>query len=438
MGFVGFGSASTLPTGPFGTTPQAWDSTASPSIQTNAAASTTTTTASPTTQPSDQDNTKNGTTTEFVFGSGFRGFATSVPGSGGGGVGGFGSNASTTAPNSNPLFFASSVLPTTATSTFTSLTPATTTTMNEGGSTLSSTIHTPAIQLPSDYVVESGEEHEIVLYEARSKAFRWAKPYPTITPIIISSSGEGGVAVTQPTSGTVANGDAPTSSLSSLRRGTPALSTAATQLLGGTTVSETPSVPPSLLLLGQSELNSLHHPAATSASACTTNEETTATGEGIKNESTTADENNNPEKQQQQQQQEDSKGGEEYKWLEVGVGPLRVLQPKVKSDHGEVDDENDQGDGNGSRSGGGAGGGFARLVQRRQTDPKDKPTKVIVNFLLGRESNVMQPAEKHVKITSLQANETITYLFKFTSQDISQEFQSIVEQAIGQSKSFFG
>ena len=104
----------------------------------------------------------------------------------------------------------------------------------------------------------------------------------------------------------------------------------------------------------------------------------------------------------------------DLEWLEVGTGPLKVLQSSPPQS--------------------GGGGGSARLVQRRESTPGGSATVVILNLPLSATGawTVTSPSEKHVQVmvavvdttTTAAANnnannsnhhkpQTQTYLLKF-------------------------
>ena len=80
----------------------------------------------------------------------------------------------------------------------------------------------------------------------------------------------------------------------------------------------------------------------------------------------------------------------------------------------------------------------ARLVLRLQPDRKEKPTKVIVNALLGQESAPSQAlGEKSVTLIALEDQAVKPFSFKFGKAENAQDFRRSAQTLADSSKSFF-
>jgi hypothetical protein len=272
---------------------------------------------------------------------------------------GFGSTATSTATETTAKSFGGFAAFSTATTStskpfvFTSSTTEKSDTNNADTATAAA-----ALVLPNDYVVQSGEEQEEVLYESRAKAYRWGIPTITTT--------ENAAAVAKP---------------------------------------EAPSVPPSEMLAapassadnGDKQEEETEEKAEETVVVETAEEPATAT--------TTEDTTTTPPSKSNTSQ-----------WIEVGVGPVRVL---IQRNNNSTIPS------------------FGRLVQRRQPDPKEKATKLLVNCNLGRESTFTVLGDCHVQIaTPVGNNKCLQFLFKFPSVVQAKEFQKTVQRVVQSSKSF--
>jgi hypothetical protein len=281
---------------------------------------------------------------------------------------GFGSTTATTAakttePTTHKPFggfaaFSSTSTAATATATTTTNKPFVfASALTESNTNKADTAAAAALVLPHDYVVQSGEEHEDILYESRAKAYRW------------------GIPTTEASAAAVVN------------------------------KPEAPSVPPSEMLLAAQEEKTEETtvPPPTDATQPHDDDDNNTTEEPTTSTTTTTSSSNTTRLQ----------------WIEVGVGPVRVLQQRSSLDN----------DNNNNHT------TFGRLVQRRQPDPKEKATKLLVNCNLGRESTCHVLGDSHVQIATM-GHTCLQFLFKFPSPTQAQDFQATVQRVVDSSKSF--
>ncbi|GAX15589.1 hypothetical protein FisN_3Hh059 [Fistulifera solaris] len=192
----------------------------------------------------------------------------------------------------------------------------------------------PVVNLPDDYVLESGEEEYKLELELRCKSYRWMKKAP----------------VTETQQETSA-----------------------------------PSVP-------STELFTKSNTEKETAKDIADNAANKHEGEGA------------------------TSSKEQHTWVEQGVGPVRILQIPNATDR------------------------FARLTQRRQAEEGGKPTKVLINLLIGRESTADPHTDKVVRVSSVEFSDEgtkpVLYLFRFKDNDLMTKFLGCLSKVIPQTKSF--
>jgi len=95
-------------------------------------------------------------------------------------------------------------------------------------------------------------------------------------------------------------------------------------------------------------------------------------------------------------------------WIEVGLGALKLLQQRT----------------NPSNS-------YARIVLRRQTQPSDTPTTILLNFFIGKESTATAQADsdRHINVLGSVSGEMIQVLLKF-SEENAKAFHKKIEAVI--------
>ncbi|GAX19119.1 hypothetical protein FisN_3Lh059 [Fistulifera solaris] len=107
---------------------------------------------------------------------------------------------------------------------------------------------------------------------------------------------------------------------------------------------------------------------------------------------------------------------EQHTWVEQGVGPVRLLQIPNATNR------------------------FARLTQRRQAEEGGKPTKVLINLLIGRESTADPHTDKVVRVSSVEFSDEgtkpVLYLFRFKDGELMTTFLGCLKKVIPQAKSF--
>lgn len=107
---------------------------------------------------------------------------------------------------------------------------------------------------------------------------------------------------------------------------------------------------------------------------------------------------------------------EEQAWVEQGIGPARILQ---------IPNSNDE---------------FARLTQRRQAEEGGKPTKLLINLLIGRESTADPHTDKVVRVSSVEftdeGSKPVLFLFRFKDAELATQFLNCLKKVISQTKSF--
>lgn len=115
-------------------------------------------------------------------------------------------------------------------------------------------------------------------------------------------------------------------------------------------------------------------------------------------------------------QNENASSKEQHTWVEQGVGPARILQ---------IPNSNNA---------------FARLTQRRQAEEGGKPTKLLINLLIGRESTADPHTDKVVRVSSVEFSDEgtkpVLFLFRFKDAESTTKFLDCLKKVIPQTKSF--
>ena len=241
----------------------------------------------------------------------------------------------------------------------------TTNAQNTGDETGQSTGNKPdTALLPTDYQPQSGEENEIVLIECRCKTHRWG-------PAMTADSKD----------------EATSASLASA------------------------AVPPT-----ESSLTKKNEPSSLETASTTANnhenDQSGCSGKSIR------------EGDDESKSHQLSSTSCDMTWHEVGVGPLRVLQPVKETPTGQ-----NQGDKTQPSS--------VRLVQRRQVHTS-QATKVLLNQRLFSESTVSQPSDRHVKFTTPGGDGgAATFLFRCGKVQEALDLTTVLQQELSKAPSCF-
>ena len=101
-----------------------------------------------------------------------------------------------------------------------------------------------------------------------------------------------------------------------------------------------------------------------------------------------------------------------YDWIEVGLGPVRVLQKQPDRQH------------------------YGWVTQRRQPNLQDTPTTVTINCNLGAESTVTAVSDRHVKFSTYLGTHRLL-LFRCKDKAAATDLSRCLRAVIAESKSFF-
>jgi trimeric autotransporter adhesin len=112
------------------------------------------------------------------------------------------------------------------------------------------------------------------------------------------------------------------------------------------------------------------------------------------------------------------------KWIEVGCGPIRVLQRRQQQQEEEDNDHGSDAPASSNKS-------SCRLVQRRESTPGGNATIVILNVRLTTVTIQATTSEVHVQIVTVAStNIPETYLFKFKHFNEAKRFKNCLQQIV--------
>lgn len=103
---------------------------------------------------------------------------------------------------------------------------------------------------------------------------------------------------------------------------------------------------------------------------------------------------------------------EQHRWQELGVGPIKILRSRTKSDR-------------------------LRLVQRRESSKNGPATKVILNVPLWKESSCTRQDQQNLTLKTFENGKVSTYLFKFKENNQAAYFQHHVLDIIPEAREIF-
>jgi hypothetical protein len=112
------------------------------------------------------------------------------------------------------------------------------------------------------------------------------------------------------------------------------------------------------------------------------------------------------------EQTESNSSPEQFRWQELGVGPIKILCSM--SDSGKY-----------------------RIVQRRESTKNGPATKVILNIPLWKESKLEQPAPKFLTVKTLVGDRVESYMLRFKDTSDASHFHHYLSESVAKSKPAF-